>query len=90
MASAPTAESTSGLFDGSPLLGFKCLVSPTKQVGYPTNTSLGSTPVSWNVTELHERVNEGAKVAPSLLHVVLETLQREQISPEAQEAILQK
>ena len=72
------------LLDSGALLGFKCMVSPTKENAGPRGPSLGGTPLHGNVSELHGRINACAKMAPSFLSIVRTLLQREQISLEAQ------
>ena len=88
MVGETTAEPASPVLDGCALLGFNVLVSPTKEACHSQNSSLGCTALSRDVSELCRRINEGAKVAPSLLFVVREMLQREQVPPQSQNLYL--
>ena len=78
----------SPVLDDLPLLGFMQMVSPSQKIASTQHPYMGRTTIPRHVSRLPRDLDECAKMAPSLLHVIRTIFQREQIPVKTQETYL--
>ena len=82
VATAPAGEPPHHLPDGSPAVGWECLVAPVNSVACQGDPCLSRQPPMGDVPKLPGRGDAAYEMAPTLPSVIRGALQRKQVPPE--------